>query len=95
MKTPLLLAAAVTLAAGCASSTSSARAPAGAGIGVNDTSALLSTRMNAIEAEFHRSALGSGHQIAGLEDKASEMEQKARRDAERRKDYRRTVPGSF
>ena len=84
MKTTLLLAAALTLAAGCASSS-------GLAMGANDN-AQVSTRMNMIEAGSYRAVLGSGHQIAGLEDKASEMEQKARRDAERRKDYRRTVP---
>lgn len=93
MKTTLLLAAALTLTAGCASS-GSARAPAGGAMGINDNE-LISTRMNTIEAGTYRTMLGSGHQIAGFEDKLGEMEQKARRDAERRKDYRRTVPHSF
>jgi hypothetical protein len=84
MKATLLLAAALTLAAGCASSS-------GLAMGANDN-AQISTRMNTIEAASYRAMLGSDHQFAGLEDKASELEQKALRDAERRKDYRRTVP---
>lgn len=95
MRTTVLLAAAAALAAGCASSSGTAATASGAGMDIHDTNALISTRMNTIEAGAYRAALSSGHQIAGLEDKASEMEQKARRDAERRKNYRRTVPGSF
>ncbi len=94
MKTALLVVAAVALAAGCASSPVSPGAPAGAGMGIIDN-ALISTRMNTIEAESYRSQTSSWHELAGLEDKTSQMEQKARRDAERRKNYQRTVPHSF
>jgi hypothetical protein len=82
MKIGLLLAAAtMSLAAGCTIASGSATASYNTptGLGIDTTS-----RMKSIEASQHRS-MASQHQVAGLEDKMSEMEQKARRQAESRR----------
>jgi hypothetical protein len=57
---------------------------AAAEMGINDSSASIRNRMNDIEVEFHRSVLASEHQLAGLGGKTREMEDSARRSADRR-----------